>query len=47
MQVAGFLQGPYKIDNFNVNVKCVVTNKPPTGPIVELVDQPLFLQSKD
>ena len=32
MQVAGFLQGPYKIDNFNVNVKCVVTNKPPTGP---------------
>ena len=32
MQVAGFLQGPYKIDNFNANVKCVVTNKPPTGP---------------
>ena len=32
MQVAGFLQGPYKIDNFKANVKCVVTNKPPTGP---------------
>ena len=32
MQVAGFLQGPYKIENFKANVKCVVTNKPPTGP---------------
>ena len=32
MQVAGFLQGPYKIKNFYSNVKCITSNKPPTGP---------------
>ena len=32
MQVAGFLQGPYKVQSFYSNVKCITSNKPPTGP---------------
>ncbi|MEM1197751.1 MAG: xanthine dehydrogenase family protein molybdopterin-binding subunit [Pseudomonadota bacterium] len=32
MQVAGFLPGPYKIENFQANVRAVATNKAPMGP---------------
>ena len=32
MQVAGFLPGPYRIDNFSANVRAVATNKAPMGP---------------
>ena len=32
MQVAGFLPGPYKIANFQANVRAVATNKAPMGP---------------
>ena len=32
MQVAGFLPGPYRLENFEARVRAVATNKPPTGP---------------
>ncbi len=33
MQVAGFLPGPYVLENYAASVKAVATNKPPGGPI--------------
>ncbi|MEM8974712.1 MAG: xanthine dehydrogenase family protein molybdopterin-binding subunit [Pseudomonadota bacterium] len=32
MQVAGFLPGPYRLENYSASVRAVSTNKPPTGP---------------
>lgn len=32
MQVAGFLPGPYVLENYAASVKAVATNKPPGGP---------------
>jgi carbon-monoxide dehydrogenase large subunit len=32
MQVAGFLPGPYVLENFTASVRAVATNKPPAGP---------------